>query len=168
MNTSRPAWFLAQIKPNSAKIAKTNLQRQGFSVFLPTEEKTEQRRGRFASVLRPMFPGYIFVALDAAQGHWRAVNSTYGITRLVSFGNRPAPVPDALVAELQARCDESGKLLPPGQFSPGDRVRVMSGPFSGFLSEVESMASEQRVWLLMDIMGAATKVGVDCAQLQPA
>ena len=79
-------WFLAQIKPNCATIANRNLRRQGFETFLPMEEETRQRSGKFVTTKRPLFPGYIFVAFDANRGHLRSVNSTYGITKLVSFG----------------------------------------------------------------------------------
>lgn len=165
-HTTASKWFLAQIKPNCVQIAKKNLTRQGFQTFLPCKDSTVQRRGRFTTTLQPLFPGYIFVALDVVRGQWRAVNSTYGITRLVSFSNRPAQVPDELIDELRARCDPEGKILPPPLLSPGDSVRLMAGPFSGFLASVEAMDSQQRVWVLMDIMGGQTRVGVDTRQLQ--
>jgi transcriptional antiterminator RfaH len=79
-------WFLAQCKPNSHHVAERNLARQGFAVFLPLQEETKRARGRFVTRMRPLFPGYLFVALDIRQGLWRAVNSTLGITRLVSLG----------------------------------------------------------------------------------
>ena len=104
-------WFLAQLKPNCAHIAERNLGRQGFETFLPMEEETRTRKGKFITASRPMFPGYIFVAFDAARGLWRSVNSTYGITRLVSFGKEPAPVPHGLVHELRTRCDDSGLFV---------------------------------------------------------
>jgi transcriptional antiterminator RfaH len=46
-------WFLAQLKPNCAKIADKNLARQGFKTFLPLEEETRQRNGKFISAMRP-------------------------------------------------------------------------------------------------------------------
>jgi hypothetical protein len=52
------AWFLAQIRPNSAQIALRNLARQGFVTFFPQEEGTRRSRGRFEPVLKPLFPGY--------------------------------------------------------------------------------------------------------------
>lgn len=86
-------WFLAQLKPNSVKIAERNLKRQGFRTFLPVEEVTKRAKSKFVTAEQPMFPGYIFVAFNVTKGGWRAINSTNGITRLVSFGKDPAPVP---------------------------------------------------------------------------
>lgn len=61
-------WFLAQLKPNSVKIAERNLKRQGFRTFLPVEEVTKRANSKFVTAVRPMFPGYIFVSFDATKG----------------------------------------------------------------------------------------------------
>lgn len=159
-------WFLAQVKPNCANIADKNLKRQGFKTFLPLEEETRQRNGKFVTATRPLFPGYIFVAFDAARGFWRTVNSTYGITRLVSFGNEPTAVPLDLVSYLMQRCDAKGKLLPATRLSPGDKVTLTTGPFANFVAEVEKIAPDRRVWVLMDIMGGQTRVAVGADQLR--
>ena len=160
------SWFLAQMKPNCATIAKTNLQRQGFKTFLPLEERTTQRYGKFVSATSPLFPGYIFVAFDVASGFWRTVNSTYGITRLVSFGKEPTAVPLDLVSQLMLRCDARGKLLPPKLLRPGDQVTLTRGPFANFVAEVEKIAPDRRVWVLMEIMGSQTRVAVKADQLR--
>ena len=154
------SWFLAQLKPNCASVADKNLKRQGFKTFLPLEEETRQRNGKFVTYMRSLFPGYIFVAFDVARGLWRTVNSTYGITRLVSLGKEPTTVPLDLVSQLMLRCDAKNKLLPPTLLKPGDQVTLTKGPFANFVVEVEKSAPDRRVWVLMDIMGAHTRVAV--------
>ena len=161
-----PAWFLAQIKPNSHQIALRNLERQGFETFLPLCEETRRMGSRFVTRARPLFPGYLFVALDMGQGHWRAINSTSGLTGLVCFGGGPCPVPRDLVHQLRARCDRAGQVQPAAQFVPGDRVAVTTGPFADFVARVEDLAPEQRVWVLMDLMGSQTRVAMTPAQLR--
>tara|TARA_R110001599_G_scaffold266200_1_gene466923 strand:- start:2084 stop:2596 length:513 start_codon:yes stop_codon:yes gene_type:complete len=160
------SWFLAQLKPNCADIADKNLKRQGFKSFLPLEEQTRQHNGKFITVMRPLFPGYIFVAFDVTHGLWRAVKSTYGITRLVSFGKDPAAVPPDLVSQLISSCDYSGKLLPPSILKPGDQVTMTKGPFTNFAAEVIKLAPDRRVWVLMEIMGATTRVAVGSDQIR--
>lgn len=160
------SWFLAQLKPNSAHIAEKNLRRQGFKTFLPLEEETRQQRGKFVTHMRPMFPGYIFVAFDAARGFWRQVNSTQGVTRLVSFGKEPTKVPADLVSQLVLRCDAEGRLLPSEQLEPGVQVTLTTGPFANFVAEVEKVAPDRRVWVLMEIMGGRTRVAVGAEHLR--
>ncbi|MFY9210027.1 MAG: transcriptional activator RfaH [Aestuariivita sp.] len=161
-------WFLAQLKPNSVAIADRNLTRQGFATFVPLEDYTRKHNGKFLTVSRPLFPGYIFVAVDVAQGHWRAVNSTQGITRLISFGDQPAVVPSDLMAELMARHNRAETDAPEKVFSPGDAVRVTSGPFFDLVAEIERISADRRIWLLMDMMGGKTKVSVSPRHIRPA
>ena len=159
-------WFLAQCKPNSHRVAQRNLARQGFAVFLPLQEETKRARGRFVTRMRPLFPGYLFVALDIRNGPWRAVNSTLGITRLVSLGGTPTPVPNELVEQLRLRCDHDGKLLPPPTFKPGDQVTFAKGPFANFVATIESLAPDRRVWVLLELMGHQTRVAVQADQIR--
>ena len=162
------SWFLAQLKSNCGHIAARNLTLQGFRTFLPMEDGTKRVRGKFITAPRPLFPGYIFVAFNAGAGLWRTINSTNGITRLVSFGKEPAPVPLDIVSQLMLRCDASGKLLPPKLLKPGDQVRLTSGPFANFVGTIEAIAPERPVWVLMEIMGGETRVAVAADQLRMA
>ena len=159
-------WFLAQYKPNCHEIAKRNLRRQGFRTFLPLHEETKRRAGRFTTTLRPLFNGYLFVNLDTSKGRWHAVNSTYGITKLVSFANKPQPVPEDLMSNLLLRCDDEGKILSPRTFKPGETVTVSGGPFSEFVATVETVDAGQRVWILLELMGRSTRVAVKTEMLQ--
>ena len=153
-------WFLAQFKPNCHKIAQRNLQRQKFQTFLPLHEETRRKAGRFTTTLQPLFTGYMFVAFDASKGGWRAINSTYGITRLVSFGDDPQPVPLDLISRLMLRCDEDSKLLPPRILKLGDAVEISGGPFAEFVATVEKVSPDQRVWVLLELMGRTMRVAV--------
>jgi transcriptional antiterminator RfaH len=159
-------WFLAQCKPNSHNVARRNLARQGFEVFLPLQEATARSRGRFVTQLRPLFPGYLFVALDVRNGPWRAVNSTLGVTRLVSLGGEPTPVPRDLVDQLRLRCDPDGRLLPVPTLRRGDRVTLGKGPFANFVATIESLAPDRRIWVLLDLMGQQTRVAVQADQIR--
>jgi transcriptional antiterminator RfaH len=159
-------WYLAQIKPNAIRLAERNLLRQGFRVFCPREDTTTRVRGRFKTVERPYFPGHVFVGLNPAKGGWRAINSTMGISRLVSFGAAPAEVPPALMTELQGRCDGTGRIQPAVDLAPGDRVRLTTGPFAEILAEVDRITPDRRVWVLMELLNGRTRVAVEAGQVQ--
>ena len=161
------AWFLAQLKPNAIRIAERNLARQNFQTFLPLIEQTSRKTDRFVRAEKPLFPGYIFVRFDTEVGGWRAINNTQGITKLVSFGSTPAPVPDALIAELQARATPGGLIQPDLQVAVGDTVQVTHGPFADFIAEVTQVDENQRVWLLIDLMGRQTRLAVTPQDIRP-
>ena len=161
------SWYLVQIKPNGLAMARRNLESQNFTVFSPTQVESIKKRGKFASVSRPLFPGYIFVGCGEDSAPWQSINSTYGVSRMITFGDAPPqPMPSNIVEGLMLRCDSSGQLLPPESLKSGDKVRLVSGPFADFVTNVEKISKDQRVWVLLDIMGGATKVAVTMDQLQ--
>jgi transcriptional antiterminator RfaH len=155
------AWYLAQVRPNAGHIAERNLVRQGFQIFAPTQQETRRQRGRFVTTDRPLFPGYLFIAGDPEGVRWRAINGTYGVSKLVTFGESvPAPVPSDLINGLMERCDMEGRLLPPQALNIGDHVHVLSGPFAQFIATVEQIAPNRRVWVLLDLLGGSTRVAI--------
>lgn len=158
-------WFLVQFKPNSHNIAGRNLKRQGFEIFLPMQEITRRQDNRFIGELRPFFPGYIFIRLDPKTSPWRRVNSTYGVSRIVSFCNEPTPVPCGLVAALLNRSDANGRITTAPDLVEGSKVRVIEGPFAEFAGTIEAVDAEKRVWLLMNFMGQATRIQVNVNQI---
>lgn len=164
--TDTNKWYLAQLKPNSHAIALRNLARQGFEAFLPMHDTTVRTRGRFVSRSKPLFPGYIFVSLDVNGGSWRSVNATQGITKIVSFGNKPAEIPLQFVQELKCRCDDEGRFNQDEKLKEGDEVVVTYGPFADVVGRILSISEDQRVWLLLDLLGQKSKLAVDRSALQ--
>lgn len=164
-----PPWYVVQHRPNAEAIARRNLERQGVIVFAPFEVLTHRKAERLIEKRLALFPGYLFACFDPQAVRWGAVNSTYGVSRLVSFSNgRPSEVPTALIAELKARCDEAGKLLPQQSFDAGDHVIVRGGPFADFAGTVEKLAPEKRVWVLLDILGQKTRVAISRQDIRSA
>lgn len=161
------SWYVAQLKPNGLQLARRNLGRQGFEIFCPMQHRTRRVRGREIPAVLPLFPGYFFVALDPARGDWRHVNNTRGVARLITLDDTgPRPVPPALIDGLRARCDAEGVLLPPKSFEIGDPVEVTSGPLAGFVSRVDTLDPDRRIWVLLELMGRATRVAVPAEHLR--
>lgn len=159
-------WYLIQFKPNSHRLAVQNLQRQGFETFLPMQEVARRKASRFVVDLRPLFPGYMFVSANAQAAPWHKIKCTLGVSRLVSFDGTLKPLSSSLISHLMLRCDKEGKLLPPKTLKPGDNVELLAGPFARFVATVERIDAQQRVWLLMDLMGQTTKMHVAPDQVQ--
>ena len=129
---------------------------------------TRRKASRFVSDLKPLFPGYMFVRIDSELAPWRSINSTVGVSRLVSLEGKPKPLPLQLISGLMLRCDASGTILPPKSLSEGDSVEMLTGPFANFIATVDSIDPEQRIWVLMNFMGQQTRMQVTADQLQIA
>jgi transcriptional antiterminator RfaH len=163
---SNEPWYLAQLKPNSLAIALRNLERQRVSVFAPMETRTTRRAGRFITREAPVFPGYVFVQIDQDTCTMRSINGTRGISRLVALGPEPAIVPDAVMATLFRRYAEETSEPPAPRFAPGDSVEIIEGPLSDFSARIDALAPNDRVIVLLDLMGRLSRVTLDAKQVK--
>tara|TARA_B100000767_G_C19583089_1_gene458161 strand:+ start:339 stop:839 length:501 start_codon:yes stop_codon:yes gene_type:complete len=159
-------WFILQFKPNSHHQATKNLNQQGFETFLPLHDTTSRKASRFITTSQPLFPGYMFITFDRAESKWHKINNTYGVSRLVTFNAILKPVPTTFVDNLMKRYDPLGKLLPVNKLKKGDEVKVLKGPFANFIAIVEEYETDQRIWVLMDLMGRKTKIQTPSDTLQ--
>jgi transcriptional antiterminator RfaH len=165
-------WYLVQCKPNAAQIAIRNLENQSFGTFLPLQEITKRKGKIFQRQIRPLFPGYLFVQIDPGQGAWRQLNSTRGVARLVRLGAEPSVVPNEIVKALMARCDAQSILRQTSetqsiQLHAGNQAQVIQGPFSGFIATISDIEPNNRINILIEIMGQKTKVAINAGALQP-
>lgn len=162
-------WYVAQLKPNGFERAITNLNRQNFDTFMPMRRKTIRHARQLKEVLRPIFPGYIFVRFGSQNSDWRKINSTLGVARLVSFrAEKPAAVPNGLMIALMKRCDEQAVLRPLDDLKAGEAVKMVSGSFAEFVGELETFVAADRLRILFDFMGQKTRLDVPRGDVERA
>ena len=163
-------WYVAYTQPNAEWKAVAHLRRQGFEAYLPLCRAMRRHARRQEVVRRPLFPRYVFVGLDLSTDRWRAVNGTLGVSRLVSHGDRPAPLPDAVIAALRAGEDAEGlvSLTSLVLFDPGARLRVLDGAFAGQTGIYQTMTEAERVVLLFDLIGSQVRVAVPIHAVEAA
>jgi transcriptional antiterminator RfaH len=154
------AWYLVQCKPNAERVAVQNLSNQGFNSFLPLQKLTNRRAQTFQTPLRPLFPGYLFVEINASNVDWRKINSTRGIVRLVRFSLYPHPVPASVMQSLFANCNEGNIFEPEEVLKAGDRIQVTQGPFTGFAAKIAEISSNKRIYMLLEIMGQTSTIAI--------
>lgn len=154
-------WYLAQLRPQSHQVALRNLDRQGFETFLPRIELTRRHGTGFSTRAQPLFPGYIFIEFDVLRDDWHKINSTSGVSRIVSFGGRPALVPKEIITSLLARADQNGLISSASTTEVGSEVKLLTGPFADFVAKVDVIEPDRRVWMLIEILGRTTKVCVE-------
>ena len=75
--------------------------RQGFEIYFPRYLKRRRHARRIETVAAPLFPRYLFVAVDLAVQRWRSIYSTVGLSQLVCNGDEPTAVPDGIVEALK-------------------------------------------------------------------
>jgi transcriptional antiterminator RfaH len=156
-------WYVVQTQVNGELKATQNLLRQGYDVYLPRYQKRRRHAGKTDVTAKPLFPRYLFVTIDLATQRWRSIQSTFGVSRLVSNGDDPATVPEGVVHALKAREDDKGfiRLDIRPAFLPGDKVRVLAGVFMDSAGLFNGMADHDRVSILLDMLGRKVRVSLD-------
>jgi transcriptional antiterminator RfaH len=159
----QPRWFVAHTHPHAEGKATAHLNRQGFEIYFPRYLKRRRHARRIETVAVPLFPRYLFVAIDLNVHRWRSISSTVGVSRLVCNGDDPTPVPSEIVEALRGREDPNGfiKLDCRPRFHAGDKIRVLDGAFSSCLALFEGMAERERVAILLDLLGRKVRVVLD-------
>ncbi|NCA69360.1 MAG: transcription/translation regulatory transformer protein RfaH [Sphingobacteriia bacterium] len=147
--TSVPRWYLVQSRPRQAERAELNLAQQGYQVFHPRMQVERVRRGRRVLVEESLFPNYLFILLQRWVDNWYPLRSTRGVARLVSFGQEPLPVPDALIDEIRRRAEG---LASQPVLEVGEPVQIIAGPFHGIDAIFKAHQGEQRVQLLIELL----------------
>jgi len=156
-------WYVVQTQVNGEAKAAENLRRQGFEVYLPRYLKRRRHARKVDFAAKPLFPRYMFVAIDMATQRWRSIQSTFGVSHLVTNGNEPSVVPQAIVAALRAREDAKGfvKMDARPRFASGEKVRVLSGLFMDSAGLFDGAADRDRVAILLDMLGGKIRVHLD-------
>jgi transcriptional antiterminator RfaH len=156
-------WYVVQTHPHSEAKAVAHLERQGFTAYLPRYLKRRRHARRIETVAAPLFPRYLFVTVDVVCQRWRAIHSTIGVARLVCNGEEPTPVAARVVESLRAREDAQGyvTLAQRPRFAPGDKVRVLDGVFAECLGLFDGMKDNDRVAVLLDLLGRKVRLVMD-------
>ena len=90
-------WCCAQIEPFRERLALHCLGLNGFEIYCPRLREQRRRHGRKIITTPLLFPGYCFVLVVSA---WWSARWSPGVRRLVMDGERPAVVPDQVIAEI--------------------------------------------------------------------
>ncbi len=161
-------WYVAQTIPRAEEKAVYHLRRQDFRVYLPCYPKRRRHARRTDWVNKPLFPSYLFIEMDPERTPWLCINATVGVRRLVSHGGWPVPVACGVVDEIVAREDETGlvrmdRLRP---FRKGESLLIATGAFRDRIGLFECLSDDDRVTLLLDLLGRQVRVGVPLADVE--
>jgi len=132
-------WAAARLQPRREQLALKLLTLGGFETYFPLIRERRTVRGRGVITTPPLFPGYAFICIKL---QWHAARWCPGVLSLVMDGERPAKVPDRDIAALRTHERDGFVVLPKqpklsSDFHLGDRLRVLSGPFSSLLKNLE-------------------------------
>ncbi len=158
------AWFVVQVAPRSEKRVATVLEYKGYQLFAPTYLSRKRWSDRIKTLEEPLFPGYVFVRTAGVVSG--LVSSTPGVTRILSFGGRPTPVPE-LEIEAIRRLTLQGAPMPTPYIDVGQRVKICDGPLAGTVGIVRQIRNRSSLVVSVQMISQAIYIVVDGLQLEP-
>lgn len=161
-------WIVVNTHPHKEASAIANLQNQGFKTYCPMLRKRVRHARRSVSVLRPLFPGYLFIELADGSQSWRPVLSTIGVRTVVRNGEEPSRLDALFISALRAREQDGVIVAPPAPFVAGQKVRITDGPFDGTVATIIDLAEKDRLVVLMDILNRPVNVKISARHVSPA
>lgn len=148
------------------RVETMNLSGKVFELLVPTQDRIIIRQGKKSTVKEKIFPGYLLVKIILDDPTWLAIRTTPGITGFVGTGNKPTPLSDAEVANIQKFVSSPAPRYKT-KFVVGEAVKITDGPFSDFLGTIHEMdETKGKVKVLVSIFGRETPVELDFLQIQ--
>ena len=150
------------------RIETMGMKDEIFDVVVPTEEEIEVKDGKRRTIERRVFPGYILVNMILAEESWYVVRNTPGVTGFVGMGSTPTPLRSEEVAQIIKRMEADAPRIKV-TFKPGERIRIVDGPFNDFRGTVDVIDMEKaKVRVMVNFFGRETPVELDFLQVEKA
>ena len=175
--TDERAWYVVHCYSGYENKVRHNLEQRIesmgmkdriFDVVVPTEEEIEVKEGKRRTIERRVFPGYILVNMILSEESWYVVRNTPGVTGFVGMGNTPTALRPEEVAQIIKRMEAEAPRIKV-TFKPGERVRIVDGPFNDFRGTVHEIDMERaKVRVMVNFFGRETPVELDFLQVEKA
>lgn len=152
-------WYAAYTYANHEKRVAQQLERRCVEHLLPLYESVRQWKDRRVRLQMPLFPGYVFVRMPVREK--LRVLEIPSVARLVGFGGNPTPIPPEDMQAVRACVNGRPGMEPYRYMRQGQRVRVMSGPMTGFSGIVVRQKNRTRLVVSFDVLERSVAVELD-------
>lgn len=169
------AWYVIHTYSGYENKVKANLERRVasmgmedliFRVLVPMEEEYEYKDGKRKLTKKKVYPGYVLVEMIMTDDSWYVVRNTPGVTGFVGPGSKPIPLQEGEIETILRRMGVV-EPRPKLDFSIGEMVRVIRGPFENFSGTIEEINPERgKLKVLVSMFGRETPVELEYNQVE--
>jgi transcriptional antiterminator NusG len=155
-----------KVKANLEKrVESMNMGDKIFRILVPVEDELQVSSGKQKVVKKKVYPGYVLVEMVMTDDSWYVVRNTPGVTGFVGTGSKPIPLRESEVHKiLQYMGLEERK--PRIDFTIGENVRVISGPFENFIGAIDEIYPDKgKVKVMVSMFGRETPVELEYTQV---
>jgi len=156
-------WVVAHLRSRREKLFASEMAREGVGYYLPLFEKRTNRRdnGKIRKSINPLFPGYIAIVREKSTEQF--IYKSPHLANIIPVKNQNNFVNDLL--QIQRILDSNVSFELHGNISPGDKVKVVLGPFAGIEGQVTKIGKSARLILAVEMFGQAISVAINTNDL---
>ncbi len=152
-------WYALYTRSRHEKSIAQQLAGKGMEYFLPLFEALHRWKDRRVRVSIPLFPGYIFVRMQATER--RTVISVPGVVTIVGTAAGPIAVPDEELEALRTCVSQQAPLQPCPYLAVGRKGRVTAGPLADMEGILLRRKGRLRLVLSITLINRSVAVEVD-------
>jgi transcriptional antiterminator NusG len=137
-------------------------------ILVPEETLVTTAGGKKKTIKKKFFPGYVLIKMIMNDKTWHLVKSTDKITGFVGGTlDKPAPITNEEAAYMTSQMEDGFKKpRTTVNFSEGESVKVIEGPFANFVGTIEAVSDKGKVKVNVSIFGRPTPVELDFTQVE--
>ena len=156
------------LKTLKERIVNHNMTEYFAEILVPEESVVANVNGKKRTMKKKFFPGYVLVKMIMNEKTWHLVKDTDKITGFIGgTKDKPMPISDEEAASMTASLAEGFKRTRSvANFSEGDSVKVIEGPFASFVGVVENISDKGKVKVQVSIFGRPTPVELEFSQVE--
>lgn len=156
------------LKTLKERIVNHSMTEYFAEILVPEESVVTNVNGKKRTMKKKFFPGYVLVKMIMNEKTWHLVKDTDKITGFIGgTKDKPMPISDEEAASMTASLAEGFKRSRSvANFSEGDSVKVIEGPFASFVGVVENISDKGKVKVQVSIFGRPTPVELEFSQVE--
>lgn len=156
------------LKTLKERIVNHNMTEYFAEILVPEESVVANVNGKKRTMKKKFFPGYVLIKMIMTEKTWHLVKDTDKITGFIGgTKDKPMPISDEEAASMTASLAEGFKRTRSvANFSEGDSVKVIEGPFASFVGVVENISDKGKVKVQVSIFGRPTPVELEFSQVE--
>ena len=137
-------------------------------IVIPTHDVTEVKRGKRVQRKKKYFPGYVLIKSEMDNNIYHMIKNIKRVTGFLGSKGIPAPVSDKEIEKILGQIKD-GVAQPKSsiEYSVGEKVQVIDGPFASFNGMIEDIDEDKsRLKVSVSIFGRPTPVDLEYSQVE--
>jgi len=147
---------------------KAKISEKFEEIIVPTHDVTEVKRGKRIQRKKKYFPGYILIKSEMDNNIYHMIKNLKRVSGFLGTKGIPVPVSDKEIEKILGQIKDGVAQPKSGiEYSVGEKVQVVDGPFASFSGMVEDIDEEKsRLKVSVSIFGRPTPVDLEYNQVE--